>query len=458
MRERGLAVVILAAGKSRRMKTKRPKVLHEVAGQPMVARLMATVETLAPDRTVLVIGPDMQDEVSRVLPGTQLAIQDPPRGTGHAVMAAREALDGFEGDVLVLFGDSPMVSAGTLTAMIAARRDEGDPAVVVMGFEPDDTAAYARLIIGPDGGLDRIVEYEDASDGERTIRLCNSGFMVVDGGVLFDLLDQLNSDNAQGEYYLTDIVAVARAGNRRCAVVRGGEVEAMGINSRAELAAAEMLAQRQLREAAMSEGVTLIDPTSVHFSHDTVVEADVVIEPNVFFGPGAVVKSGAVIRAFSHLEGCTVASGAIIGPFARLRPDADVGTDARIGNFVEVKNATIEAGAKINHLSYVGDARVGAAANVGAGTITCNYDGFMKSHTDIGAGAFIGSNTALVAPVSVGDGAIVGAGSTITKDVAPEALAVERAEQQQKSDFAPGYRARRQAEKDKQAAKKKKKD
>jgi bifunctional UDP-N-acetylglucosamine pyrophosphorylase/glucosamine-1-phosphate N-acetyltransferase len=337
--------------------------------------------------------------------------------------------------------------------MVGARRGKDDPAVVVMGFEPAETAQYARLIIAADGGLERIVEFNDASTEERENQLCNSGFMVVDGAVLFDLLDGLSDDNAQGEYYLTGIVAAARAQQRRCAVVMGGEVEALGINSRAELAAAEALVQARLRAAAMAAGVTLVDPGSVQFSHDTMLAEDVTVEANVVFGPGVTVQRDVVIRAFSHLEGCTVSRGAMIGPYARLRPEAEIGTDVRIGNFVEVKKARIEAGAKVNHLSYIGDARVGAAANIGAGTITCNYDGFLKSHTDIGAGAFIGSNTALVAPVSVGAGAIVGAGSTITKDVPAEALAVERAEQQAKEDFAPGYRKRKQAEKDRQTKK-----
>ena len=448
MSKSGLAVVILAAGKSRRMKSVRPKVLHALAGQPMIAQLMATVASLQPERTVLVISPEMHEQVEASLPAAELAIQDPPLGTGHAVLAARDALAGFKGDVLVLFGDSPMVNTETLQAMLAARRGKNDPAVVVMGFEPADTAQYGRLIIAGDGGLECIVEHKDASAEERGIKVCNSGFMAIDGAILFDLLDGLSDDNAQAEYFLTDIVAAARALQRHCTVVMGSEVEALGINSRSELADAEAKVQARLRAAAMDAGVTLLDPGSIHFSHDTMLEEDVTVEANVFFGPGVTVKRDAVIRAFSHLEGCTVASGAVIGPYARLRPEAEIGANARIGNFVEVKKARIEDGAKVNHLSYIGDARVGAGANVGAGTITCNYDGFLKSHTDIGAGAFIGSNSALVAPVSVGDGAIVGAGSTITKDVPAEALAVERAEQQAREDFAPGYRQRKQAEKD----------
>jgi len=442
-----VAAVVLAAGIGSRMKSARPKVLHPLAGRPMIAQVMAVVAALEPARQVAVISPGARDEVAAALPGVELAVQDPPLGTGHAAMAARQALKGFAGDVLILFADSPLVSVETLEAMLAARRGADDPAVVVMGFRPEDTAEYARLIVGPEGYLERIVEHRDATSDERSIKLCNSGFMAIDGTVLFELLDRIDNDNAQGEYYLTDIVTAANAIGRRCSVVEGAEVEAWGINDRAQLAAAEAVLQNRMRHAAMAAGATLRDPDSVFFSHDTVLGRDVTVGPNVVFGPGVVVGEDVVIEAFSHLEGCLVAAGGRIGPFARLRPEAEIGFGARVGNFVEVKKATIEAGAKVNHLSYIGDARVGEGSNVGAGTITCNYDGFLKHFTDIGRDVFIGSNTALVAPVRVGDGAMVGAGSTITGDVADDELAVTRATQSAVEGFAPRYRERKTKEK-----------
>jgi bifunctional UDP-N-acetylglucosamine pyrophosphorylase/glucosamine-1-phosphate N-acetyltransferase len=366
-------------------------------------------------------------------------------------MAVRENLAGFTGDVLVLFGDSPLVAAETLQAMLAARHSDGDPAVVVMGFRPADTAQYARLIVDGDGdgdgNLSRIVEHHDADAAERQTDLCNSGFMAIDGAILGQLLDGIGTDNAKGEYYLTEIVEIASRLGRTCRVVEAGEIEAYGINSRDQLAQAEAVIQNRLRHEAMEVGVTLLDPDSVYFSHDTTLGRDVTVQPHVFFGPGVTVGDHVTINAFSHLEGCQVAAGAAIGPFARLRPEAEIGASARIGNFVEIKKARIEDGAKVNHLSYIGDARVGMGANIGAGTITCNYDGFLKSFTDIGKGAFIGSNTALVAPVKIGDDAIVGAGSTITREVAADALAVERSKLQERQGWALSFRKRKAAEK-----------
>ncbi|MDP6568158.1 MAG: bifunctional UDP-N-acetylglucosamine diphosphorylase/glucosamine-1-phosphate N-acetyltransferase GlmU [Alphaproteobacteria bacterium] len=455
MSEGNIAAVVLAAGMGTRMKSAKPKVLHPLAGRPMLAQLMATVAALGAARRIVVVSPDIRDAVAAEIPDVDLAIQDPPLGTGHALMAARQQLAGFAGDVLMLFGDSPLVSVETLEAMIAGRRAAADPAVVVMGFRPADTAEYARLILAPDGGLERIVEHRDASEDERAIDLCNSGFMAIDGAVLNELLDGIGKDNAKGEYYVTEIVEIARRLGRACAVVEGPEVEALGINSRAQLAEAEAVIQNRLRHAAMDAGVTLLDPDSVSFSYDTVMGRDVTIGPNVFIGPKVKVGDGVTIHPFSHLEGCSLADGASAGPFARLRPEAEIGEGARIGNFVEVKKARIEKGAKVNHLTYIGDARVGEGANIGAGTITCNYDGFLKSFTDIGKGAFIGSNTALVAPVKVGDGAIVGAGSTITREVEADALAVERSEQIAREGFAPRYRERKTAEKAAQKAKSK---
>ena len=442
-----IAAVVLAAGQGTRMKSKKPKVLHPLAGRPMLAQLMATVDALGADRRIVVVSPDNGEAIQAALPEIDVAVQDPPLGTGHAMMAARENLSGFAGDVLMLFADSPLVSVETLGAMLAARRGASDPAVVVMGFRPQDTAEYGRLIVNGSGNLERIVEHRDASPAERETNLCNSGFMAIDGAILQPLLDGIGNDNAKGEYYLTDIVEIAIRLGRTCAVVEAGEIEARGINSRDQLAQAEAVVQNRLRHAAMAAGATLLDPGSVYFCHDTILGQDVTIAPNVFFGPGVRIGDDVAIHAFCHLEGCHIEAGANIGPFARLRPQAEIGKGARIGNFVEVKKARIEDGAKVNHLSYIGDARVGAGANIGAGTITCNYDGFLKSFTDIGKGAFIGSNTALVAPVTVGDGAVVGAGSTLTRDVAADALAVERAEQMERPGWAVTYRERKAAEK-----------
>lgn len=416
------AAVILAAGQGTRMRSSLPKVLHALAGRPMLGHVGAVVGALNPGRIVVVTAKG-KEQVAAAVPGAVAAVQDPPLGTGHAVLSAKPALQGFEGDLLVLFGDTPLVTTETLKAMLDARAKGA--AVVVLGFRPKDPAAYGRLVVGPNG-LERIVEFKDANAEERAIGLCNAGVMALDGVHAFELLEAIRNDNAQREYYLTDVVGLARARGLSCAVVEGDAEEVLGVDSRQALAGAEAIIQRRLRAAAMANGVTMIDPDTVYLSHDTRFGRDVVIEPNVFFGPGVTVGDDVVIRAFSHLEQATVARGATVGPFARLRPGAVLGEEAHIGNFVEVKAATVEAGAKVNHLTYIGDARVGAKANVGAGTITCNYDGFGKYHTDIGAGAFIGSNTALVAPVKVGDDAIVGAGSTITEDVPPGALAVVR--------------------------------
>ena len=442
-----VGAVILAAGLGTRMKSDLPKVLHPIAGRPMILHLMASLNELEPARTVVVTGPGM-DAVREAVAPALTAIQDPPQGTGHAVLSARQAMEDFDGDVLVLFGADPLVKPETLRKMLAARRGPDDPAVVVLGFRPDDPAAYGRLIQDGEGRLDRIVEFKDATPEEATVGLCNAGVMAIDGKALYGLLDRVGNDNAKSEYYLTDIVAIARADGRACAVVEGDPEEVFGVNSRAELAFAEAVAQRRLREAAMEAGASLIDPDTVWFCHDTKLGRDVIVEPHVVFGPGVTVGDGVRIKAFSHLEGATVATAAEVGPYARLRPGAVIEGKAKIGNFVEVKNAIVEPGAKINHLSYVGDATVGAGANVGAGTITCNYDGFFKYRTEIGAGAFIGSNTALVAPVTIGEGAIVGAGSTISRDVAPDALAVTRAALRELGEWAAGFRSKKLAQKE----------
>ena len=431
------AIVILAAGKGTRMKSRRPKVLHAVAGQPMLHHVVATARALAPERLMLVLGPDMEDvgeSLPNAAPQAEIVIQQERLGSGHAVLVAKQALAGFTGDVLLLYGDVPLITAGTLETLLAARRNGA--ALAVLAFEPDDSAAYGRLVLGADGKLERIVERLDATAADAEITLCNSGIMAVDGGHLFSLLDEVGNDNAKGEYYLTEIVAGARARGLDCVHTMAAPEEVMGINDRAQLAEAEAALQTRLRQAAMKNGATLVDPATTWFSPDTVLGEDVTVGPNTVFGPGVTVADGVEIRAFCHLEGAKVGVGAIIGPYARLRPGAEIGENAHIGNFVEVKKARVEKGAKINHLSYIGDARVGAGANIGAGTITCNYDGFTKSLSDIGAGAFIGSNSALVAPVVIGDGAVVAAGSVITRDVAADAIAVARGEQSERKGAA----------------------
>ena len=444
MTETKTAAVILAAGLGTRMESAVPKVLHRLAGRPMLAHLLATLGPLGLDPVVVVTGRGM-DAVPEAAAPHRTVVQDPTLGTGHAVLAAKDALGGFEGTVLVLFGADPLITPETVARVLAARQRKPEPAIVVLGFRATDPGTYGRLVTAADGSLEAIVEAGDATPQQLAITLCNSGLMAIDAKRLWGWLDRLGDDNAKGEYYLTDIIGLARADGLSCAVVEGDEAELIGIDSRADLARAEAAVQNQLRRAAMAKGATLTDPDSVTFSFDTRLGRDVTIGPHVVFGPGVVVGDDVEILAFCHIEGATIASGARIGPFARLRPGADIAGDAHIGNFVEIKNADIEQGAKINHLTYVGDARVGVGANVGAGTITCNYDGFEKHHTDIGRGAFIGSNVALVAPVKVGDGAIVGAGSVITRDVGKDGLAVTRAKQKETEGGARRLAGRRAA-------------
>ena len=447
------AAILLAAGMGTRMKSDLPKVLHPVANRPMVSHILSALDALSPDRTVVVVAPDMAQVAETVAPA-ETAVQTEALGTGHAVLAARDAMEGFDGDVLVLFGDTPLLTAETMQNMLRARRAADDPAVVVLGFRPHDPAEYGRLVTVADRGLEAIVEFKDATDEQRRIGLCNAGIMAIDGKHLLPLLDAVGNDNAKGEYYLTDIVEIARDRGLSCAAVEAADpVEVMGVNSRAQLAEAEAAMQDRLRQATMANGVTMTDPGTVWLSADTRIGRDVSIAPNVFFGPGVTVADNVEIRSFCHIEQAEVASGAIIGPFARLRPGARLEKDVNIGNFVEIKAARVEEGAKVNHLAYIGDARIGSKANIGAGTITCNYDGFFKDHTDIGAGAFIGSNSALVAPVKIGDGAIVGAGSVITGEVKADALSVARGRQKNIGGWAKSFRTKRQAEKD--AAKKK---
>jgi bifunctional UDP-N-acetylglucosamine pyrophosphorylase/glucosamine-1-phosphate N-acetyltransferase len=436
------AAVILAAGKGTRMKSRWPKVMHRLAGRPMIGHVVESLRPLRCDPVIAVIAPGMEDVAKAVAPAA-VAYQQKQLGTGHAVAAAASRLRGIEGDLLVLYGDTPFISTATLQAMLRRRRAGDDPAIVVLGMRPADPGDYGRLVLGRDGGLEAIVEARDATPDERAIGLCNSGVMAFDAPRVLPLLKTLKNDNAKGEYYLTDLVGLARAKGWRAAIVEAPAEELVGVNSRADLAAAEALLQARLRRRAMAQGATLIDPASVFFSADTRLGRDVVIGPNVVFGPGVAVGDNVEIRAFCHIEGARIGAGAVVGPFARLRPGAVLGTGAHVGNFVEVKNARLAAGAKANHLTYLGDAEIGAAANIGAGTITANYDGFRKSRTRIGAGVSVGSNSVLVAPVTVGKGAIIGAGSVVTETVPADALVLARGRQTNLKRRARKFRAER---------------
>lgn len=434
-----LAVVVLAAGKGTRMKSDLHKVLHPIAGRPMLEHLLDSVAALEPERQVVVVGAGREQLERQLGDRAVLAVQEPQHGTGHAVLQTEGALAGFGGDVLILYGDVPFVSTGTMRMMLERLHGADAPAVVVLGFEPDDTLQYGR-VIAEGGRITKMVEHKDASAEERACRLCNSGLMAVRAADLFGLLARVGNDNAQGEYYLVDIVNVANAGGRHCAVVvTADEHEVAGINSRGELAEAEGRWQERRRARAMADGASLVAPQTVWFAWDTELGRDVTVEPNVVFGPGVSVADGATIRAFSHLEGARVAGGVEVGPYARLRPGAVLEEGAKVGNFVEVKNARLGKGAKANHLTYLGDAEVGAGANIGAGTITCNYDGYFKHRTVIGERAFIGSNSALIAPVRIGADAIVGAGSAVSRDVGDGELRLVRAEQLVKPGWADRF-------------------
>ncbi|MBK8272360.1 MAG: bifunctional UDP-N-acetylglucosamine diphosphorylase/glucosamine-1-phosphate N-acetyltransferase GlmU [Sphingomonadales bacterium] len=441
MSKRPVAAVILAAGKGTRMKSDLHKVLHPIAGKPMLMHLLESVEALGPMHKVVIVGSGKEQlETAVAGTGCAIAVQEPQLGTGHAVQQAEVALSGFDGDVLILYGDVPFVPADTMRVMLARLGEADQPAVVVLGFEPSDGLQYGRVIASDSGRIEKMVEYKDATPAERDCRLCNSGLMAVRSQDLFALLSRVGKDNAAGEYYLVDIVNIAIADGRACAVITTDPFDVAGINSRAELAEMEAQWQARRRQQAMDEGATLVAPDTVWFSHDTDIGRDVLIEPNVFFGPGVTIADKVSIRGFSHIEGATIASGAEVGPFARLRPVAVLEEKAKVGNFVEVKKARLGKGAKASHLTYLGDADVGEGANIGAGTITCNYDGFLKYRTEIGAGAFIGSNSALVAPVSIGEGAIVAAGSVVTADVHADALAIARGSQEMKPNWARRFR------------------
>ncbi|WP_166415917.1 bifunctional UDP-N-acetylglucosamine diphosphorylase/glucosamine-1-phosphate N-acetyltransferase GlmU [Cochlodiniinecator piscidefendens] len=429
------SLIILAAGKGTRMNSELPKVLHPLGGAPLVAHAIQSGASVSPERIVVVAGHGaeaVEKAAQDYHPDLTMVRQIEQLGTGHAVLQAKDALSDFDGDAIVLFGDTPFISPDTIEEMIAARAKH---AVVVLGFEAADPKRYGRLVMSGDS-LDRIVEFKDASEAERAITLCNGGVVAAKASVLFDLLSQVTNDNASEEYYLTDIVSIARDQGLSATAVICAESETQGINTRADLAKAELTLQTQKRSEALENGVTLIAPETVFFSYDTVIGRDTVVEPNVVFGPDVTVESNVTLRAFSHLEGCHVSQRSIVGPYARLRPGSELSEDSKIGNFVELKNATLGEGAKVNHLSYVGDATIGANANIGAGTVTCNYDGVMKHKTVIGERAFIGSSTMLVAPVTVGRDAMTASGSVITNDVPAEALAIGRARQENKAGLA----------------------
>jgi bifunctional UDP-N-acetylglucosamine pyrophosphorylase / glucosamine-1-phosphate N-acetyltransferase len=423
------------------MRSARPKPLHEIAGRSMLAHALAALAEAGCGRIAVVVGPGaggeaLAEAAQSIFPDVEIFVQAERRGTAHAVLAARAALEGGVDDVLVNYADTSLVRPETLRSL---REGLSEAALVALGFEAADPTGYGRLI-ERDGVLKAIREQKDASPDERAIRRCNAGTLAIAGAQALAMLDEVGADNAAGEFYLTDLVEIAGRRSLVATARMASEEEVMGVNDRVQLARAEAAMQRRLREQAMRNGATLVAPDTVFFSFDTELGRDVVVEPNVVFGPGVRVDDGVVIHAFSHLEGARVATGASIGPFARLRPGAEIEGKARVGNFVEIKAARIEAGAKVNHLTYIGDARVGAGANIGAGTITCNYDGFNKAFTDIGAGAFVGSNSALVAPVRIGDGAYIGSGSVVTKDVAPDALAVARGKQVEKAGWAKAFR------------------
>ncbi|WP_448578626.1 bifunctional UDP-N-acetylglucosamine diphosphorylase/glucosamine-1-phosphate N-acetyltransferase GlmU [Thermaurantiacus sp.] len=442
-----LAAIILAAGRGTRMKSDLHKVLHPLGGQPMIFHLMQSLGELAPERTIVVVG-DRADQVeAAVAPlGAEVVIQQPQQGTGHAVLQAEAALADFEGDTLILFGDCPFVSSVTLQRLRSALSDQAP--LAVLGFRPADPGAYGRVIVGADGAILRMVEARDARPEELSVTLCNAGPMAVRTAHLWRLLKRVGNANAASEYYLPDIVMLAREEGLMAGVVEAAADEVAGINSRAELAAAEAAFQARRRAALMAAGVTLVAPETVYLSHDTEIGRDSLVEPFVVFGPGVRVAERVRIRAHSHLEGAIIGEDCEIGPFARLRPGTILDARVRIGNFVETKATHMGPEAKANHLAYLGDAEVGAGANIGAGTITCNYDGVRKHRTSIGAGAFIGSNSALIAPVRIGDGAHVGAGSAISRDVAPGALALTRAEQTERPGWSERFRAAMKARKE----------
>lgn len=444
------AAIILAAGKGTRMKSNLPKVLHPIGNQPMVRHVLTTAAEAGLDPLVLVIAPgmhkvasvgaDFSDEVMSATQHEQL-------GTANAVLAAKEALGDFEGNLVVLYGDTPLIRPQTINNLLEALHKDARCAVAVLGFTPEDASDYGRLIVDKKGALTAIVEAKDATAAQKKITFCNSGVIALRGGVAWELLERVDNKNAKGEYYLTDVIAIAVKQGLKATAVEADATEVLGVNSRVDLAEADAAFQTRKRREAMLNGATLQAPETVYFSADTELAADVIVEPNVYFGPRVVIGSGAHIKAFSHLEGSVIGEHSVVGPFARLRPGTNLGEHVKIGNFVEIKKSEIEDGAKISHLSYIGDASVGVDANIGAGTITCNYDGYNKHRTIIGREVFVGSNTALVAPLTIGDGAMIAAGSVITEDIEADALALARTRQEQKADWAKSFRNKQEKKK-----------
>lgn len=445
-----IAVVVLAAGKGTRMRSDFPKVLHKAAGRTLLSHVLHSAAAARPQRTVVIAGPDMPEvgaEARQVAPDAVIAIQEKRQGTAHAVGIAKDGLQGFDGTVLVLYGDVPLIRTETIMALAEAVSEESP--LAVLGFRAANPTGYGRLIQNRSGKLIAIREELDTTVDERRIDLCNSGFIAIRAKLLWELLPKIDNNNAKHEFYLTDLVGLTVAGERQVALAECPEAEVHGVNTRAQLAQIEGLLQARYRQSALDNGATLIDPASVFLSADTQIGKDVTIEPNVVIGPKVKIGDNVEILAFSHIEGATVSNGARIGPFARLRPGAEIGRNAHIGNFVEIKKATIGEGAKANHLTYIGDARVGARSNIGAGTITCNYDGYEKHLTEIGSDVFVGSNTALVAPVKLGDASNIAAGSVITEDVPEHALAIARGQQAVKPGWAKKYRELKKAKKEK---------
>jgi bifunctional UDP-N-acetylglucosamine pyrophosphorylase / glucosamine-1-phosphate N-acetyltransferase len=443
-----VALVVLAAGMGTRMKSELPKVLHKAAGRSLLGHVLSAGAALNPQRLVIITGPDSDAvaiEAQAFVPGCQVVIQKERKGTAHAVSMAKDALTGFEGSVLILYGDVPLMTTATLLSVQSAVDANHDAAV--LGFEAADPSGYGRILRTSTGEVRGIREHLDATAEERKITLCNSGIICANAEVFWTLLPSIRNNNAKAEFYLTDFIEICASGGKSIALAVCPESEVAGVNDRVQLAEVEAVFQARYRRDAMVNGATLIDPSTTYFSADTQIGRDVVIEPNVFFGPGVQVSDNVKIAANSHIEGAKIGAGARVGPFARLRPGAELGPSSHVGNFVEIKKSVVGEGAKINHLTYIGDASVGPKSNIGAGTITCNYDGYDKHRTEIGASVFVGSNTALVAPLKIGDGVNIAAGSVITRDVPKDALAIARGEQDNKEGWASRYRALKQARK-----------
>lgn len=438
------AIIILAAGKGTRMKSKTPKVLHEICGKSMIAHVIDTASYIDSKKIITVVSNGMKDVEDAIKHASAVVIQENQYGTGDAVKPALEKLKSFQGNILILYADTPLITKETIAAMLE-KLDSSD--IVVLGFRPQYPAEYGRLVVNESGELIKIVEYKDASPSIRKIHLCNSGVIAAKAEILQPLIAKIDNKNAKGEYYLTDIIELANNVGKKCSYVEGCEDEVLGVNNRLQLSEAEHIFQQRLRESAMLEGATLIDPKTVYLCHDTRLDSDVIIHPNVSFGPGVWIESGVEIKPFCHIEGARIKSGARVGPFARIRPGTEISGGAHIGNFVEIKKSKIGKDVKIGHLSYIGDAEIGAQTNIGAGTVTCNYDGYNKYQTKIGKSVFVGSNSALIAPVNIGDKAFIGAGSTITKSITADSLAVARNKQINKENWAKNFRKKKEGKK-----------